>query len=49
MGKDSRTRIFLAKNSMLSKRNIDFVTENSDQIYVITFSGFYNFEIRFCH
>ena len=43
MGKDSQTRTFLAKNCMLSKCNIDFFTENSDQIYVITFSGFYKF------
>ena len=43
MGKDSQTRTFLTENCMLSKCNIDFFTENSNQIYVITFSGFYKF------
>ena len=41
--KDSHTRTLLIENCMLSKCNIDFFTENSNQIYIITYSGFYKF------
>ena len=43
MGKDSQTHTFLIENCMVSKCNIDFFTENSNQIYIITISGFYKF------
>ena len=43
MGKDSRTLCSMHTNCMLSKCNIDVFTENSDQIYVVSFSGFYKF------